>query len=126
MITSGAAATMKLNPTVCRRTVMLYALYGYITVEAWTGIQHLCYTCSAQIVPIKSSRHLIALMGPWAAFRLRSNSIVCRRTVMLQSLYRYTILEAFTCTLHGRLFACALSKRLVVVIGASWSQGFTF
>merc|ERR1719352_259819 len=59
---------------------------------------------SMQTVPTNSFQKPAGPIGAFAAFRMRLNSIICRGTVMLQSMYLYTIGLLPTATQYSRMY----------------------
>merc|ERR1711971_448946 len=59
---------------------------------------------SIATVPTKSFQKPAGLIGALAAFKMRLNSIICNGTVMLQSMYLYTIGLAWTLTQYWRMY----------------------
>jgi len=55
-------------------------------------------------VPSKSFQNPAGLVGLPAALRIKLNSIICRGTVMLQSMYLYTTGVLPTCTQYSRMY----------------------
>merc|ERR1719434_329969 len=59
---------------------------------------------SIATVPIKSFQKPAAPMGALAAFKMRLNSIICRGTVIVQSMYLYTIGLDPVATQYSRMY----------------------